>query len=392
MRIAVFSGVIPSTTFIEHLIEGIANSHDVLLFGTLQKPKTYHSNRIKTYSNSKSKFKSFVVSCYRFLILMFRYPKRLSVLFSEVKKQKGTYNKRRTLVRVLPVILYKPDVFHIQWAKDLEHWVFLKETLNVKLVLSLRGAHINYSPIANETLAKSYQINFPKVDAFHAVSEAISIEAQRYNAEATKIKVVHSPIPASTFEHFSTYKIPESAVFNICVVGRFHWKKGYKYALDACKILKDKGFDFHLTFIASNPVSEAVLFQIHQLELINHVTILKGLPQADLFKLMKTFNVQLLSSLEEGIANVVLEAMAIGLPVIATHCGGMAEVVKPNTNGWLIPVRDAEAIANSIIEVSQSSEGQLKEITQNAHDFVKHHFQALDSIQKFEELYQSVLK
>ena len=64
--------------------------------------------------------------------------------------------------------------------------------LGIKLVLSLRGAHINYSPIADLKLADMYRKNFPKVDAFHAVSKAIALEAQKYGAQKSNISVVYS--------------------------------------------------------------------------------------------------------------------------------------------------------------------------------------------------------
>ena len=64
---------------------------------------------------------------------------------------------------------------------------------------------------------------------------------------------------------------------------------------------------------------------------------------------MRSFDVLLLPSLNEGIANVVLEAMAIGVPVISTDCGGMSEVVILDTTGWLLPVRDSKAIAKGLI-------------------------------------------
>lgn len=392
MKIAIFSGVIPSTTFIEHLISNIAKTHEVLLFGAILKTQTYHSKRIKVYGTSLSVFKRLSVTCFRLLKLTFRYPNRLSILLSEVKKQQSFYQKRATLRRILPVILTKPDVFHIQWAKDLDQWMFLREKLDVKLVLSLRGAHINYSPIADEQLASSFKDNFPKVDAFHAVSKAIAKEAQKYNASQSKVTVIHSSLKPEIFSYYSPYKKTTSQDIAICAVGRFHWIKGYKYLIDACGILKDQDVNFHLTIVSSNPISEAILFQIHQLKLQDHITIIQNLPQSELFPVMKSNDVLVLPSLKEGIANVVLEAMAIGVPVISTDCGGMSEVVKPSINGWLVPVRDAVAIANGVVELSQTSEDQLKTMTEHAHKFVKQHFNNLDSIQQFEQLYESVFR
>ena len=86
---------------------------------------------------------------------------------------------------------------------------------------------------------------------------------------------------------------------------------------------------------------------MNQLGINDSVNIMNELPQDELFEIMRSFDVLLLPSLNEGIANVVLEDMAIGIPVISSDCGGMPEVVIPNTTGWLVPVRDSKAIAKN---------------------------------------------
>ncbi|RED48361.1 glycosyltransferase family 4 protein [Seonamhaeicola aphaedonensis] len=391
MKIAIYSGSIPSTTFIENLIKGVASEHEVLLFGKQTAHVKYDSPNIKIYGTPKNKFANVIMTLFRVLKLMVLYPKRFVLLWKELKIYEGEYKRWNILSRLVPVILNKPDVFHIQWAKDIKQWVFLKDKFGVKLVLSLRGAHINYSPIADEELANTYKQLFPKVDRFHAVSQAIALEAQKYHADKDKIELIHSPIAKPTFDAFRVFEKNNSDGFHIVSVGRFHWKKGYKYAIDAVKLLKEQGVQIHYTIIASNVVSEAVLFQIHQLGLENEITIMKGLPQEILFKKMQSFDAVILPSLEEGIANVVLEAMALGVPVISTDCGGMAEVVIPNKTGWLVPVRNPEALVQAVIELSQTSESELQNITKQAHEFVKLHFNAEDSIKQFLELYREIV-
>ena len=60
----------------------------------------------------------------------------------------------------------------------------------MKLVLSLRGAHINYSPIVDPNLAKTYREMFPHVTKFHAVCEAIKVETTKYVLSKKDIKVI----------------------------------------------------------------------------------------------------------------------------------------------------------------------------------------------------------
>ena len=103
----------------------------------------------------------------------------------------NTKNKTLSKIKYYPVLWYKPDVFHIQWAKSISDWHWVQQ-FGIKLIVSLRGVHINYSPIFDPKLAEIYRKYFPQVDGFHAVSKAISLEAQKYGAVAEKIKVVYS--------------------------------------------------------------------------------------------------------------------------------------------------------------------------------------------------------
>ena len=391
LKIAIYSGAIPSTTFVEHLIEGIATNYDVFIFGVENKPKVYNSKNVKVYSTSKHFLKNIIKTKWHVFVLFFTNPKRLFLVLNELKKYKSLYSKWHTFTRLIPIVRHLPDIFHVQWAKDLERFMFLKEELNVKLVLSLRGAHINYSPIANLELAESYRNNFPRVDAFHAVSQAIGIEAQKYHAEASKIEVIHSPLPDHIFNRYKPFEKSTSKTIKICSVGRFHWIKGMRYLFDALYELKQQNIDFECVCIGSKRMSEETLFQVNQLGIKENIQLIDNLNQDELFEIMQGCDVLVLPSLKEGIANVVLEAMAIGLPVISSNCGGMPEVVIPNETGWLVPTRKPNEIAQAIIEVIKTPENELQRITQNAHDLVKREFNGKESIKQFETLYQKVM-
>lgn len=391
MKIAIFSGAIPSSTFIEHLIEGISKYHHVMLFGVIEKQKTYASKSITIYKTLYSHVLNLLYTIWRLILLGFKRPKDIFKLLNEVKTYNRFYDRWIWFSKFLPIVLYKPDIVHLQWARDLDFYYFLKNRFNFKLIVSLRGAHINYTPIVEPRIAELYHRSFMKIEAFHAVSEAIGKEAEKYGADRNKISLIHSPIPSEFFNAYTSVKLSKSKTIRVIMVGRFHWIKGYKYALDALHILKNKGIYVQITIVGPKIMTESINFQVHQLKLQDQVILMPSLSQADLRQELKAHDIFLLSSLKEGIANVVLEAMAVGLPVISSDCGGMAEVVKHKETGWLVSVRDPESIANAIVEVSQTVEQELQRITQNAHDFVKEHFNAEDSIKQFVELYEEVM-
>ncbi len=388
LKIAVFSGTIPSTTFIEHLINGVSQTHEVYLFGVQTNPVAYESDHITVYNTPKSHIKNALISSYRLLQLCFRSPKEVLKLYRHTIHFKTFYNRWIWFTKLLPIILYRPDVLHIQWAKDVEFYMVLQEEFKIPIMLSLRGAHINYTPIVDSRMASIYKQKFPKIKAFHAVSNAIGKEAMLYGAKASFIHTIHSPIPHFFFNHYKACKTIEDRTIRLVSVGRFHWKKNYESAVQSIAILKEKGYDIQYTILGPDTFTEALLFQCHQLNLVNEVALVGAMSQTELIPFLQNFHAMLLPSVEEGIANVVLEAIAIGLPVVSTDCGGMAEVVVPNKTGWLVPVRDAEAMADAVIELSQTPIDELQRITKRAHDFVKREFNAADSIEQFVRLYE----
>ena len=71
---------------------------------------------------------------------------------------------------------------------------FLKEIYGIKIILSLRGSHINYSPLTDKHLAKQYNLYFPKVDKIHSVSKNLIFKAEKFGANKEKIENISSAV------------------------------------------------------------------------------------------------------------------------------------------------------------------------------------------------------
>jgi colanic acid/amylovoran biosynthesis glycosyltransferase len=396
LKIAIYSGDIPSTTFIERLIVGLSTKGcDLYLFGYLKKKVSYSKSiSVFAYKNNK-RHKALHFITYSFLLLLFKNKEKQHL--DKILKHRSK-NVLLAKVKCYPVLWHKPDVFHVQWAKGLADWMWVKE-FGVKLVLSLRGAHINYSPIANLELAAMYRQYFPQVDGFHAVSKAIAKEATTYGAPAHRIKVVYSGLPQFDSQVDAAVKANidvlnsesgESKPLHIISVGRPHWKKGYTYALDACNILKQAGFSFEYTIIGGSGDIE-LLYQIHDLNLQDEVCLSEQQPFETVKGLMQNADILLLPSVEEGIANVVLEAMALGTLVLSTNCGGMAEVITDSQNGFLVPIRNSEAIAKAVMHITTLSLERKLEILRSAQNTIVEQHTENQMTSGMIGLYQEVL-
>ena len=104
--------------------------------------------------------------------------------------------------------------------------VFLKDIYGVKIVLSLRGSHINYSAYANDSLARNYNILFPKVDRMHAVSKKISFKAEKLGANRDKTDIIYSALDLDLLKTYKKNNYEPHKPFRFLSVGRFHWVKG----------------------------------------------------------------------------------------------------------------------------------------------------------------------
>jgi glycosyltransferase involved in cell wall biosynthesis len=142
--------------------------------------------------------------------------------------------------------------------------------------------------------------------------------------------------------------------------------------------------------IAGRGIFPAALKQLQaELGLMHRVEIRENIPEAELPDLYAGATVFLLSSDEEGLGLVLLEAMACGTPVVSTDCGGPAEIVVPGT-GHLVPVGDAELLAARTVELLSDAD-RLATAGVAARRRMEEHFSLERTGQRFIEVYRKLI-
>lgn len=386
MRVAIYSGTIPNTTFIDLLVRGVADKGiDVYQFGIKQKPVKYASNHVHLYTTPISKLGLICSVAGRFIALAFTNPERIKIINQIVKTR---YRNRviRAWGKYLPIMLHLPDVFHLQWAKGAEDWLFLNQ-LGVKMIVSFRGTQINIEPKTNPNLPEIYKRSFPLYDGYHCVSEAIKKEGINYGARSDKAMVVYPAVEENLLSKQLQRTFSNS--LRILSVGRDHWVKGYPVALDAMTILKQMGVAFHYTIVAGGD-KEELIYAISDLGLANEVTLIDNLPHEKVLEQYANADLFLLPSHEEGIANVVLEAMALGTPVISTDCGGMKEVIENGVNGIIVPIRNPRLMAEAVVRFSKLSGEQKQSLEEKAKETIKQKHVLSIQVSHMVKLYERV--
>jgi sugar transferase (PEP-CTERM/EpsH1 system associated) len=178
-----------------------------------------------------------------------------------------------------------------------------------------------------------------------------------------------------------------NAVFSIITVGRLAAVKDQLTLIKAVQILVNRQADnrhrLRLNIVGNGELKAQLSQYIIKNTLQDYVTLSGASHDVD--KLLQQADLFVLPSLAEGIALTALEAMATGLPIIATDVGGNPELVETGINGQLLPPRDAEQIANSIehymhnrvLGISQGKAGRLKIETYFSLDIMTQKYLAL---------------
>lgn len=163
----------------------------------------------------------------------------------------------------------------------------------------------------------------------------------------------------------------------LLAVGRFVEKKGFKYLVQACQHLKQKGLSFQLSLIGSGPLKAALEQEVAALGLSDQVLFVGAKSTEEVRNAMTGADVVIVPSVTsasgemEGLPVVIMEAMAIGVPVVASAHSGIPEIVQPGETGYLTPEKDAAAIAEAIAQALQQPSPAMVE---NAYQLVEQTF------------------
>ncbi len=168
-----------------------------------------------------------------------------------------------------------------------------------------------------------------------------------------------------TVEPSSEFRVPRAALpvptsgfqlstsdFIVGVAGRLAAEKGVSVLLEAMKDVLARVPKARLVVAGDGPERPALERQARDLGIDNRVAFL-GM-RADLPRVLAALDVFVLPSLYEGFGLVVLEAMAVGVPVIATRVGGVPEVIEDGVTGLLVPAGDAKKLAEAVFRLEDN--------------------------------------
>lgn len=229
-----------------------------------------------------------------------------------------------------------------------------------------------------------------------AVSYAVRNFLVKYqDIKTEKIEVIHNGIEIKKFScdtEKKQAKIDLNLKANDYIIGtvaRFDEQKGHKYLIEAIpEVLKEVN-NVHFIFVGDGPLEQAMQKKAESLKIKDYVTFL-GL-RDDIPKILNALDIFVLPSLWEGLGISLLEAQAVGIPIIATDVDGIKEAVQNGKTGVLIPPANAETMAIAIIDLLQNK-NKLVSFGLNARIFAEQNFSIELMAKNIELLYNNLLK
>jgi colanic acid/amylovoran biosynthesis glycosyltransferase len=303
----------------------------------------------------------------------------------------GTPPSVRRRVQVAPLVSAGADVVHFEFSGIALAYQDAFDLLRpAKLAVSCRGAAEQILPLSDPSRARALGSLFAEVDLIHCVSDDMRRTVESYGAPPERILVNRPAVPVADFAPIADRRVPHDGPLRVLSIGRLHWKKGFDDGVRAMAGLVASGRSVEHRIAGEGAEREKLSFLIHQLDMGAHVTLLGVQRQEEVRDQLAWADVLLLPSLSEGISNAVLEAMAAGLPVIATRCGGMDEVIDDGADGFLVDVGDVEAMQDRLVRVADDR-GLAARLGRAAGERARAEFDLSRQVRVFVEAYRALV-
>jgi glycosyltransferase involved in cell wall biosynthesis len=295
--------------------------------------------------------------------------------------------KVKALSKLLKLMAkYQIDIIHTDGPRNTFYAGIAAKVKNIPLIWHVRVSnHDRYDRILTKLSSRIILVADTLRSRF------------KINSNDKKFVTIHNGVDLDKFrtqEHEKLvrqrYNIDNNELL-ISVAARIERPKGQKYLIEACGKLKNRIKSFHILLAGEitdnsymNDCSKmAIKFGIHD-------RVIFAGPLNNINQVLNETDIFVLPSLFEAFPRSIIEAMAAGIPVIATDVGGNTEAIENNVSGLIIPSRDSNALAEKIYLLGQNPKLRLK-IGAEARNRAIKFFGIRENVKKTEDIYRELL-
>jgi glycosyltransferase involved in cell wall biosynthesis len=222
-----------------------------------------------------------------------------------------------------------------------------------------------------------------RADIVVAVSTDVARLYQQY-APGTRIEVIPYGVDLGRYEY-----TPRSESHELLVVGDLLSRKGHEYLIEALPDIRETVADTTLHIVGTGAMAADLKALVDDLDLGEAVTFHGYVSEEKLVSLYERAQVFVHPSLSEGYSHVRLEAMATGCPVIGTPVSGFEDTVTDGRDGFVVPKRSPDAIADAVRELF-STPGRATEMGRRARECIEERHDWDHVAAQYTELYEEL--
>jgi colanic acid/amylovoran biosynthesis glycosyltransferase len=291
---------------------------------------------------------------------------------------------------------WAPDLIHAHFGWSGIRLLLLKQMLRVPLVVTFGGRDVGLQ-MRLPGFDELYRALLEASEAIICVSEDLRQRVLAAGADPARVHVVHRGTDLSAFSFVERQgRRPREGPLHALMVGRLVEKKGHRYALEAVAGLLREGRAVRLTVVGEGEAYGEICALHRRLALGGAVTFTGPTDHEGVSRYMAAADVLVHCSHTtesgdvEGIPNVVVEAQATGLPVVATRHGGIAEAVRDGETGILVPEREVAALRDALRGLADAPDRRLA-MGRRAREFVTEHLSLEAQVAAHRRIYAEVV-
>lgn len=278
------------------------------------------------------------IDCYNYCLL----PKKISELFGFNFSSKVSFAHYDFVLRKIVKEHGTPDIIYSHYLTTSYVATLLKKKWNIPLVAIEHWSEINKDKL-NSWVKKVGQLTYNNVDRLISVS--LSLQDRIVQHFGVNSLVIHNMVGADFFNQKNKFNFDGKIRF--VTTGRLVYGKGFDLLPRAFAKLNLPKEKWEMNIIGGGEEYDNLQKQINELKLQDNIHLLGQKTKAEVVDILKISNAFILPSRAENFSVAVLEALACGLPVISSICGGIRECIF-DFNGLLFPVDDVDALADAI--------------------------------------------
>lgn len=368
---------LPSETFIYDLINIMEKSHQV-------------NNWILTHRRhleSERPFKKTIVI----------KPDIITRIVHKIEDYEGySISNHKATYREIKII--QPSIIHSHFGPNgiRMNKLLQKYKLVTPQVVSFHGMDVNTLPYFKKGyLENIHHLGKQENVYFTAPSEFLMNRMIKLGIHPEKIKIIRNSFNSSFLEIKCKKNFNYGDKLKILNVGRLESVKGQQYLIEAFSIFSSTYTNAHLTIIGEGSLEKQLKNVAKRLGVSEKVDFLGKMPHQKIPEIMADHDIYVQPSIvnerneEENSPISVLEALSIGLPVIASNIGGLKEIIKNGENGFLVPQKSVNDIVLSLTQLLEQPE-TLARIKQYARFYVQRNYSSEFQCKSMIGLYEEV--